>query len=106
MENLDKLYNELTASHKEYLKSKTALRNACVRFLSALPFNHDGVWAFKGWGCLPYIMNGDCAVSEIRMKDGRLYFTCKDEILLSNEVDVADLVYVAAMVKNETIMEE
>ena len=51
-------------------------------------------------------MNGDCAVSEIRMKDGRLYFTCKDEILLSNEVNVADLVYVAAMVKNETIMED
>lgn len=104
MENLDKLYDELTASHKEYLKSKTALRNACVRFLSALPFNDNGAWAFKG--CLPYIMNGDCAVSEIRMKDGRLYFTCKDEILLSNEVDVADLVYVAAMVKNETIMED
>ena len=104
MENLDKLYNELTASHKEYLKSKTALRNACVRFLSDLPFNHDGVWAFNG--CLPYIMNGDCAVSEIRMKDGRFYFTCKDQILLSNEVDVADLVYVAAMVKNETIMED
>lgn len=104
MENLDKLYDELTASHKEYLKSKTALRNACVRFLSALPFNDNGAWAFKG--CLSYIMNGDCAVSEIRMKDGRLYFTCKDEILLSNEVDVADLVYVAAMVKNETIMED
>lgn len=104
MENLDKIYNELTASHKEYLKSKTALRNACVRFLSALPFNHDGVWAFKV--CLPYIMNGDCAVSEIRMKDGRLYFVCNEEILLSNEVDIADLVYVAAMVKNETIMED
>ena len=103
MENLDKIYDEIPASHKEYLKSKTALRNACVRFLSALPFNDNGAWAFKG--CLPYIMNGDCAISEIRMKDGRLYFACKDgEILLSNEVGVGDLVYVAALVKNETIM--
>lgn len=105
MENLDKIYNELTASHKEYLKSKTTLRNACVRFLSALPFNHDGVWAFKG--CVPHIINGDYAVSEIRMKDGRLFLVGEDEeILLSNEVDIADLVYVAAMVKNETIMED
>ena len=105
MENLDKIYNELTASHKEYLKSKTTLRNACVRFLSALPFNHDGVWAFKG--CVPHIINGDYAVSEIRMKDGRLFLVCEDEeMFLSNEVDIADLVYVAAMAKNETIMED
>lgn len=105
MENLDKIYNELTASHKEYLKSKTALRNACVRFLSALPFNHDGVWAFKG--CLPYIINGDYALSEIRMKDGRVFLVCKDEErFLLNEVGVGDLVYVATRVKIEMIMED
>ena len=105
MENLDKLYNEITASHKEYLKSKTALRNACVRFLSALPFNHDGVWAFKG--CLPNIINGDYALSEIRMKDGRVFLVCKDEeICLLNEVGVGDLVYVATRVKIEMIMED
>lgn len=105
MENLDKIYNEITASHKEYLKSKTALRNACVRFLSALPFNHDGVWAFKG--CLPYIINGDYALSEIRMKDGRVFLVCKDEErFLLNEVGVGDLVYVATRVKIEMIMED
>ena len=105
MENLDKLYNEITASHKEYLKSKTALRNACVRFLSALPFNHDGVWAFKG--CLPNIINGDYALSEIRIKDGRVFLVCKDEeIFLLNEVGVGDLVYVATRVKIEMIMED
>ena len=105
MENLDKIYDEITASHKEYLKSKTALRNACVRFLSALPFNHDGVWAFKG--CLPYIIKGDYAVSEIRMKDGRVFLVCKDgEIFLLNEVGVGDLFYVATRVKIEMIMED
>lgn len=105
MENLDNLYNKIAVSNKEFLEAETRLRNACVRFLSALPFNHDGVWAFKG--CLPYIMNGDCAISEIRIKDGRLYFACKDgEIFLLNEVGVGDLVYVATKVKIEMIMEE
>ena len=105
MENLDKLYKGIAVSNGEYLKSQTALRNACVRFLSALPFNHDGVWAFKG--CLPYIINGDYAVSEIRMKDGRVFLVCKDEeIFLLNEVGVGDLVYVATKVKIEMIMED
>lgn len=105
MENLDKLYNEIMASNKEYLKAQTAFRNACVRFLSALPFNHDGVWAFKG--CLPYIINGDYAVSEIRMKDGRVFLVCKDEeMFLLNEVGVGDLVYVATRAKIEMIMED
>lgn len=105
MENLDKLYNEIMASNKEYLKAQTAFRNACVRFLSALPFNHDGVWAFKG--CLPCIMNGDYAVSEIRMKDGRVFLVCKDgEKFLLNEVSVGNLGYVAARAKIEMIMED
>lgn len=105
MENLDNLYNEIAVSNKEYLAAGTRLRNVCVRFLSALPFNHDGVWAFKG--CLPYIINGDYAVSEIRMKDGRVFLVCKDEgIFLLNEVGVGDLVYVATRVKIEMIMED
>ena len=105
MENLDNLYNEIEVSNKERLKAETRMRNACVRFLSALPFNHDGVWAFKG--CLPYIIKGDYAVSEIRMKDGRVFLACKDgEIFLLNEVGVGDLFYVAARVKIEMIMEE
>ena len=105
MENLDNLYNEIAVSNKEYLAAETRLRNVCVRFLSALPFNHDGVWAFKG--CLPNIINGDYAVSEIRMKDGRVFLVCKDEeIFLLNEVGVGDLVYVATRVKIEMIMED
>lgn len=105
MENLDNLYNRIAVSNKEYLEAEARLRNACVRFLSALPFNHDGVWAFKG--CLPYIINRDYTVSEIRMIDDRLFLVCKDgEIFLLNEVGVGDLVYVATMVKIEMTMED
>ncbi len=105
MENLDNLYNEIEVSNKERLKAETRMRNACVRFLSALPFNHDGVWAFKGY--LPYIIKGDYAVGEICMKDGRVFLVCKDgEIFLLNEVGVGDLFYVATRVKIEMIMED
>lgn len=104
MENLDKLYNEIMASNKEYLKAQTDLRNACVGYLSALPFNDDGVWAFKR--CLPYIGNGDYGISGIRLKDGRVYLVCTDGEILPNKVGVSDLVYVATMVKHERIMED
>ena len=105
MENLDNLYNKIAVSNKEYLEAETRLRNACVRFLSALPFKHDGVWAFKR--CLPYIINGDYAVSEIRMIDDRLFLVCKDgEMFLLNEVGVGDLVYVATRVIIEMIVED